>query len=77
MTGKGARYTQKRLPVKLAYFESFNRIDKAFYREKQVQRWSRKKKTALILQQPESLNALAKCLNKTSHALYKELAIME
>ncbi|MCD6178374.1 MAG: hypothetical protein J7K39_00570, partial [Bacteroidales bacterium] len=38
----------KRLPVELVYFEEFERIDKAFYREKQVQGWSRKKKEALI-----------------------------
>lgn len=34
--------------VKLVYFEEFQRIDEAFYREKQVQGWSRKKKEALI-----------------------------
>ena len=44
----GANYTRKRLPVKLVYYEEYNRIDEAFYREKQVQGWSRKKKQALI-----------------------------
>lgn len=34
--------------VKLVYYEEFERIDKAFYREKQVQGWNRKKKEALI-----------------------------
>ncbi|MCK5674738.1 MAG: GIY-YIG nuclease family protein [Spirochaetales bacterium] len=28
--GEGANYTKKHLPVKLVYFEKFNRIDKAF-----------------------------------------------
>jgi predicted GIY-YIG superfamily endonuclease len=28
---------KKRLPVQLVYFEEYNRIDKAFYREKQIQ----------------------------------------
>ena len=42
--GEGANYTSKRLPVKLVYFEEYQRIDEAFYREKQVQGWSRKKK---------------------------------
>lgn len=42
--GEGANYTEKRRPVKLVYFEEFYRIDKAFYREKQVQGWSHKKK---------------------------------
>jgi len=46
--GEGANFTKKHLPVKLVYFEEFQRIDLAFYREKQVQGWSRKKKEALI-----------------------------
>jgi predicted GIY-YIG superfamily endonuclease len=56
----GANYTKKRQPVKLVYFEEFDRIDKAFYREKQVQGWSRKKKQALIKQSKEKLTALSK-----------------
>ncbi|NND10348.1 MAG: GIY-YIG nuclease family protein [Flavobacteriaceae bacterium] len=47
-SGHGANYTKKRLPVKLIYYEQYSRIDHAFYREKQVQGWSRKKKEALI-----------------------------
>lgn len=47
-SGEGANHTKKRLPVKLIYYEEFQRIDEAFYREKQVQGWSRKKKEALI-----------------------------
>jgi len=46
--GEGANFTRKHLPVQLIYFEEFARIDDAFYREKQVQGWSRKKKEALI-----------------------------
>lgn len=46
--GEGANHTKKKLPVELVYYEEFERIDKAFYREKQVQGWSRKKKEALI-----------------------------
>lgn len=46
--GDGANHTKKRLPVKLVYFEEYSRIDWAFYREKQVQKWRRKKKEALI-----------------------------
>ena len=48
MDGDGANHTKKRLPVKLIYFEEFRRIDEAYYRETQVQGWSRKKKEALI-----------------------------
>lgn len=46
--GKGANHTKKRLPIELVYFEEFDRIDLAFNREKQVQKWSRIKKEALI-----------------------------
>ena len=35
--GEGANFTKKHLPVKLVYYEEFQRIDEAFYREKQVQ----------------------------------------
>ena len=42
--GEGATYTKQRLPVKLIYSEEFDRIDAAFYREKQIQSWSRKKR---------------------------------
>jgi len=73
MTGQGARYTHKRLPVKLTYFEKFNRIDKAFFREKQVQRWSRRKKEALIFREPELLHELSRCQNDTRHENFKEL----
>jgi putative endonuclease len=55
----GANYTKRRLPVKLIYYEEYTRIDKAFYREKQVQGWSRKKKEALINGNPELLPKLA------------------
>ena len=58
--GEGANHTKKRLPVKLVYFEEFNRIDEAFYREKEVQGWSRKKKEALIFSRPETLPELSK-----------------
>jgi putative endonuclease len=57
--GEGANHTKKRLPVKLVYYEEYARIDEAFYREKQVQGWCRKKKEALIHGKPELLPKLA------------------
>ncbi|WP_428037169.1 GIY-YIG nuclease family protein [Chryseobacterium nepalense] len=57
--GEGASHTKKRLPVKLVYYEEYHRIDLAFYREKQVQGWNRKKKEALISGMPELLPKLA------------------
>lgn len=58
--GKGANYTIERLPVELVYYEEYHRIDWAFYREKQVQGWSRKKKEALINGDLKNLPHLAK-----------------
>ena len=58
-TGEGANYTRKNQPVELVYFEEFDRIHKAFYREKQVQNWSHAKKQALIDGDLEGLVKLA------------------
>jgi putative endonuclease len=58
--GEGANHTRKHGPVELVYFEHYQRIDHAFYREKQVQGWSRKKKEALIRGDLEALPELAK-----------------
>lgn len=63
--GEGANFTKKNAPVKLVYFEEFQRIDEAFYREKQVQGWSRKKKEALINGFTEQLHPLAECRNES------------
>jgi len=57
--GEGANHTKKRLPIKLIYCEAYDRVDDAFYREKQVQGWGRKKKEALIKGNPELLPELA------------------
>ena len=59
LAGEGANHTKKRLPVKLVYYEEYQRIDEAFYREKQVQGWSRKKKEALIRGEFDQLPELA------------------
>ena len=63
--GEGANYTKKRLPVKLMFSQEYDRVDEAFYVEKQVQGWSRKKKQALIDGKFEMLHELSKCLNET------------
>ncbi|PWJ60554.1 hypothetical protein CLV98_101739 [Dyadobacter jejuensis] len=56
---------KKHLPVELVYYEEFSRIDEAYYREKQVQGWSRKKKEALIKNRPDNLHLLSVCQNIT------------
>lgn len=57
--GEGANHTKKHLPVELVYFEAFTRINDAFYCEKQIQGWSRKKKEALINNNFEKLPELS------------------
>ncbi len=58
--GEGSNHTKRYLPVSLVYYEVFSRIDEAFYREKQIQGWSRKKKEALINNQHYKLPKLSK-----------------
>lgn len=60
---EGTNYTARRLPVQLIYVEEYQRIDTAFYREKQIQGWSRAKKEALINGHLEKLSGLAECKN--------------
>lgn len=64
--GQGANYTSKNLPVKLVYYEAYDRIDTAFYREKQIQGWSHKKKEALIRGDNKELHELAICVNSSN-----------
>jgi len=58
--GQGSNHTKVRLPVELVYSEEYPRISHAFYREKQIQDWSRKKKEALIQGRLDELPKLAK-----------------
>ncbi len=79
--GIGANYTSKRLPVKLVYCEEYERVDEAFYREKQVQGWRRAKREALINGQSELLPALAKKIFDRSKikddSLFNETSVVE
>ena len=52
-------YTHSRRPVKLVYAEETNDIGAAIYREKQIKRWSRKKKEALIHGDEAALSKLS------------------
>ena len=72
-SGHGANFTKKYLPIELVYFESFSRIDWAFYREKQVQRWSRNKKEALINSEVNQLKFFSEGQNKTHFRNYKKV----
>ena len=46
--GKGAKYTKARIPVELAYYESFQSKEEAMRREWEIKRLTRKEKLALI-----------------------------
>lgn len=46
--GLGAAYTRGRRPVRLVWAAEFDRIDQAFWFEKQVQGWNRRKRRALV-----------------------------
>ena len=65
-------YTYKRRPLQLVFYESFININEAIDFEKQVKRWSRKKKEALIDRNWDKLKLLAECKNTTSHKYYKK-----
>ena len=68
-SGKGAKYTSKRLPVKLVYLESVSRLDRGFEREHQIKRWSRRKKQALIDSDFKLLRELSKAGSTSSPAI--------
>ena len=70
--GKGANHTKKRLPITLVYVEEYQRIDTTFYREKQIQGWSRSKKEALIKGEMASLPNLSECKNDSHYKYFKE-----
>ena len=53
-------YTYSRRPIKLLYHEETRYILKAIRREKQLKRWSRKKKEALINSNLKELKNLSK-----------------
>lgn len=46
--GKGGRYTRSRLPVKLVYYETFEKKEEAMSREWHIKQLSRRDKLALI-----------------------------
>jgi putative endonuclease len=58
--GEGAARTAKRRPVHLVYHEKFSNLNDAVKRERQIKRWSRVKKEALISGEMEILQHLSK-----------------
>ena len=68
-------YTYSRRPVQLMYTEGFQNADEAIACEKQIKKWSRKKKDALIKGEFGLLKELASCKNASSHLNYKKPAL--
>ncbi|MDX6277884.1 MAG: putative endonuclease [Nocardioidaceae bacterium] len=50
--GEGAAYTKRRLPVRLVYYEEYERIADAYWREKKVHGWTHGKKRILVRDGP-------------------------
>jgi predicted GIY-YIG superfamily endonuclease len=63
--GRAVRWTACRLPVHLVYKETFKTLKQAMKRERQIKKWSRAKKEALIRGDTKTLRTLAK--KKTKH----------
>lgn len=53
-------YTYKRRPISLEFYAEFTNIELAIQTEKQIKKWSRAKKEALIKNEFEKLPNLAK-----------------
>lgn len=53
-------YTFKRRPLQLVYYSEFSDVNNAIAKEKQIKKWSRKKKEALIKENYEQLTLLSK-----------------
>ncbi len=53
-------YTNTRLPIEVVYIQLFSTRDEAFRAERQIKKWSRKKKEALIAQNWSALSYFSK-----------------
>jgi putative endonuclease len=64
-------YTFRRRPLELVFTREFDKPLAAIAFEKQVKRWSRKKKEALINGKDQQLNYFARCRNLSTSTLLK------
>ena len=58
--GKYSGYTSQRLPVKLLWAEEFVDVRDAIVLERQIKKWTRKKKEALIIGDYQLLHELSR-----------------
>ena len=54
-TGKGAKYTRARLPVKLVYFEEFEDKKEALQREREFKKYTHLEKEKMIQNNKKSM----------------------
>ena len=66
--GRGAVYTGARRPVHMVYAEEHASIASALVRERQLKRWSTKKKEALVLDDRAALKSLDRRTTKSMTA---------
>ncbi len=64
-------YTATRLPVTLVFWERFYHPNHAIKFEKQIKRWTRAKKEALIERNWDRIKDLAVCKNSSSHKVFR------
>ena len=64
-------YTFSRRPLEVVFYQMHNDFHQAIAMEKKIEKWSRKKKEAIILDKWETLKELSSCKNETSHLNYK------
>ncbi len=61
-SGQGPKWTALRLPVELVYCEISGKLEQAIKRERQLKKWTRAKKEALIAKNITKLKQLSKSL---------------
>ena len=59
--GRGGSYTAGRRPVRVVYSESMQSLEDARRRERQLKRWSGRKKEALVAGDISVLKSLGRC----------------
>lgn len=71
--GKGAKYTASRRPVRMVYAEQFVTVESAIARERQLKRWGRGKKEALIVNDRTALASLGRRRTMSQQFTWRDL----
>ncbi len=65
-SGKGAKYTRSRLPVRMVYAEEFPTLGDALRREAEVKKWKKARKERLLSSTPSTLQ----CTHPMTQAIF-------